>query len=40
MSKRQVIDVLTAAEVVVTLLEREQRWWAEWDSWTPEAVTM
>lgn len=40
MSERQVIDVLTAAEGVVTLLERNQRWWADWDYWTPEEVTI
>ena len=27
--------VLEAASVVADLLDRDERWWARWDDWTP-----
>lgn len=32
--------VLDAAPLVVELLERDERWWAAWDAWTPTSATM
>ncbi len=39
MTERQVIDVLSQAEGVSTLLEQDQRWWSDWDLWTPESMS-
>jgi hypothetical protein len=39
MTEHQIINVLKAAETVATLLEQDQRWWSDWDSWTPEALS-
>ena len=39
MTERRVIDVLTSAEGVATMLEQDRRWWSEWDLWTPEMLS-
>ena len=31
----ELVSVLRAAEVVIDLLDRDDRWWSPWDDWTP-----
>ncbi|GAA1915359.1 DUF402 domain-containing protein [Nocardioides hwasunensis] len=35
MTTAELLDVLPAATEVADLLERDVRWWAPWDDWTP-----
>lgn len=37
MSGAEILQVLEAANKVWSLLEQDQRWWAEWDAWRPAA---
>lgn len=37
-SEKTVIDVLAEAARVESLLDDDDRWWADWDEWSPEAT--
>ena len=32
----ELLAVLAEADVVAGLLDRDERWWAPWDGWTPQ----
>ncbi len=36
----ELLAVLTAAAEVAELLDRDDRWWAPWDDWTPADGTI